>query len=131
MKLADTVFRDLRLFIDTFTAPENADELYDAVKDARVKRWGVADPGEGGRIVVGVSADGTISIPKYTKSDPTTWVVFFSFFNKIGKKDLSTISLSFPAHHWANSYEGSVNSGIEVPLLIDDCKLELIKAAGR
>ena len=131
MKLADTVFRDLRLFIDTFIAPENADELYDAVKEAQVKKWGISDPGEGGRIVVGVSADGTISNPKYTKSEPNTWVAFFSFFNKIDKKELSTISLSFPAHHWANSYEGSVSSGIEVPLLIDDCKLELIKAAGR
>jgi len=131
MKLADMVFRDLRLFIDTFTAPENADELYDVVKGVHVNKWGISDPGERGRVVVGVSSDGTISVPKYIKSEPTTWVAYFSFFNKLDKKDLSSISLSFPAHHWTSSWEGSAFSGIEVPLLIDDCKLELIKAAGR
>jgi hypothetical protein len=130
MKLADAVFRDLRLFIDTFTAPENADELYAAAQDARLNKWGIADPGEGGRVVVEAFADGTISIPKYTKSDSNTWVVFFYFSNKTYKKEPLAISLSFPAHHWA-SHERGLGSGIDVPLLINDCNLELIKAAGR
>lgn len=131
MKLADLLFRDLNLFIDTFTAPENAGELYAAVNGAQIHRWGVAEPGEGGRIVVGVSKDGTIATPKYIKSEPSTWVAFFSFFTSSEKADLARITLSFPAHHWASSYEGSASSGIEVPLLFDSGRLELIKAAGK
>ena len=131
MKLADLLFRDLKLFIDTFTAPEHADELYAAVNGAHVYRWGVAEPGEGGRIVVGVSEDGAIATPKYVKSDPSTWVVFFSFLSSSDKPDLARITLSFPALHWASNFEGTINSGIEVPLLFDSGRLELIKAAGK
>jgi len=131
MKLADLLFRDLRLFIDTFTAPEHADELYAAVNGVQMHRWGVAEPGQGGRIVVGVDNDGGITTPKFIKSDPSTWIAFFSFFSSSDKPDLARITLSFPAHHWVSNNEGTINSGIEVPLLFDSGRLELIKAAGK
>jgi len=131
MKLADLLFRDLKLFIDTFTAPEHADELYAAVSGAQMNRWGVAEPGEGGRIAIGVDKDGTIVTPNFIKSEPSTWVVFFSFFSNGDNPDLAKVTLSFPAFYWASNYEGTVNSGIEVPLRLDDGRLELIKAAGK
>ena len=131
MKLADLLFRDLRLFIDTFTAPEHTDELYEAVSVAAMNRWGVAEPGEGGRIIVGVDKDGTISTPKFTKSPPSTWIAFFCFFSNSDKPDLAKVTLSFPAYHWTSNYERTVNSGIEVPLRFDSGILELIKAAGK
>jgi hypothetical protein len=131
MKLADLLFRDLRLFIDTFTAPEHADELYAAVSGIQMHRWGVAEPGEGGRIVVGVDGNGQIATPKFIKSDPSTWIAFFSFFSSSDNPDLAKITLSFSAHHWASNYEGTINSGIEVPLRFNSGILELIKAAGK
>lgn len=128
MKLTDFMFRDIRLFIQTFTHEQHSEEIYEIVKDLSLYKWGISESGPGGRIVVCVDNKGEISCPLHISSLPSSWTVFFAFSTGIGAQAPVLPKADFLLDCWSQTNALYANSGIEVALDLSKGKLELINA---
>lgn len=130
MKLVEFMIKDLSFFIETFVPPETAGLIQAMAKDMSVFKWGIGEPGRGGRIILCCDDSGFFTSTRYKALSADRWTVFFTFLCSEKSNAILLANLGANADIWADEMSPSAASaGFEVALSKNPILLELINAA--
>jgi hypothetical protein len=129
MKLSDFVFRNKHFFIDMFVDPSNTKSLKAVVDDLNVYKWGIAEPGASGRIILSCSSNGEIQKSATLAVLPEQLTVFFAFLPEGDYCRSDFDGLDYIIDVWSEGSTFFRCGGLEVVVYQQDSLVELIKAA--